>query len=328
MSSLLVTGAAGFIGSHLAEAAAKSGWDVVGLDNFDAFYDRESKVRNVKPVMTHPRFEFVEGDIRDEALIRDLMRSRGFGAIAHLAAVPGVGPSVDDPRRYVDVNQNGTITLLSAAAESPEDPLFVFASSSSVYGKSGTVPFRESDPADTPLAPYPATKRSGEMIGHAFHHVHGVDFTALRFFTVYGPRNRPDMMAYRLVDAALTGRPVRMHAGGSMERDFTFVSDIVAGVLAALERRLGYEVVNLGSGRATSITQLKDEVERATERDIATEEAPAPRTDVSRTWADISKAKRLLDFAPATPLAEGVAALVDDVRTLREGKSEHHVEPL
>ncbi len=172
------------------------------------------------------------------------------------------------------------------------------------------MPFEETDPCDTPLAPYPATKRSGELLGHAYHHAHGIDFTALRFFTVYGPRNRPDMMAHKLVSAASNETTVDLHAGGDMERDFTYVADVVAGTMAALDSRLGYEVINIGSGRPTSLNRLTELVEKAGGRPIRTRDRPAPRTDVSRTWADIAKARRLLGYAPATPLEKGVAELV------------------
>lgn len=311
--SILVTGAAGFIGSHLVDEGLARGWRVVGLDNLDTFYEPGSKLANLDRARGNENFEFIEGDIRDEEVLAKLFGREAFDAVAHLGAIPGVRQSIEDPLLYFDVNVRGTIALLQAVVAADPSPLVAFASSSSVYGKTQEVPFREDDPADTPLAPYPASKRTGELIGHAYHHVHGVDFTALRFFTVYGPRNRPDMMAYKLISAAQRGTSVRMHAGGTMERDFTYVGDIVAGIASALERRLGYEIVNLGAGSPTSLLQLKEKVEQATGRTIATEDAEAPPTDVDRTWADISKAERLLGYKPDVPLDEGVAAAVADL---------------
>ncbi|HEY3495982.1 MAG TPA: NAD-dependent epimerase/dehydratase family protein, partial [Polyangiaceae bacterium] len=237
--TLLLTGAAGFIGSHTASALTLRGDRVVGLDSFDPYYDPARKRANVAEVARETGgggFELVEGDLRDRALVDRLFAEHRFDGVVHLAAMAGVRASVDDPFTYFEVNVTGTLGLLDAARRHGT-PSFVFASTSSAYGASTRLPFCEDDPADRPLAPYPASKRAAELLGHSFHHHYGVNFTALRFFTVYGPRGRPDMLTYKLLDAIRTGAPVVLYDGGRMWRDWTFVSDIVAGIVAAVDAR-------------------------------------------------------------------------------------------
>jgi UDP-glucuronate 4-epimerase len=311
--TILLTGAAGFIGSHAAVAFTRRGDRVVGLDNFNPYYDPERKRANVREIASEApggALTLVEGDLRDTALVKRLFEEHRFDAVVHLAAMAGVRASADDPVTYYDVNLGGTLTLLEAA-RAIGCKTFVFASTSSAYGATTRLPFREDDPADRPLAPYPASKRAAELLGHAYHHLHGTRFTALRFFTVYGPRGRPDMLTYRLVDAIRTGVPLTLYDGGRMTRDWTFVSDTVAGVVAAVDASLGYEVVNLGRGEPVQVSRYIEEFERITGRKVPWIEAPRPEADVERTHADIDKARRLLGYEPRVSVEEGARRVVE-----------------
>jgi UDP-glucuronate 4-epimerase len=310
---VLVTGAAGFIGSHTVLALLDSGDRVTGMDNFDPYYDPERKRANVREIQGRARpgaFELAEGDLRDKGFVTRLFGAQRFDAVVHLAAMAGVRASVADPATYYDVNLGGTLTLLEAA-RAHGCRRFVFASTSSVYGATTRLPFREDDPADRPLAPYPASKRAAELLGHAYHHLHGLSFVALRFFTVYGPRGRPDMLTYRLIDAMRTGQPLELYAGGRMTRDWTFVSDTAAGVVAAIDAPLGYEIINLGRGEPVLVSHFIEEFERVTGRRVPFREAPKPEADVDRTHADIEKARRLLGYAPRVSVAEGARLSVE-----------------
>jgi UDP-glucuronate 4-epimerase len=304
----LVTGAAGFIGSHTVEALLRRGDRVVGLDNFNDYYDPARKRRNVEEVRSgspNPDdYEVVEGDIRDRTLIRKVIAS-GFDAVIHLAAMAGVRISVEDPWLYYDVNLTGTLNLLDAARESGK-PNFVFAGTSSAYGATKAVPFVENDACDRPLAPYPASKRGAELLGFSYHHLHKLDFTALRFFTVYGPRGRPDMMAYKVFDSMRLGQEVPLYNGGQMHRDWTYVTDIVAGVVAAADRRLGYEVINIGRGEPVLLADFVESLEKLAGKKARLVSAPMMDADVAYTYADISKARRLLCYEPSVPVHDGV----------------------
>ncbi|MGC4093492.1 MAG: SDR family NAD(P)-dependent oxidoreductase [Polyangiaceae bacterium] len=305
---ILVTGAAGFIGSHVAETLLRRGDNVVALDNLNDYYDPARKRSNIKEVSAAARqsgqFEFVEGDIRNRELIRKLMAS-GFDAIVHLAAMAGVRISVEDPWLYYDVNLTGTLNLLDAAREHGK-PNFVFAATSSAYGRSAKVPFVETEACDRPLAPYPASKRAAEQLGFSYHHLHGLDFTALRFFTVYGPRGRPDMMAYKVFDTMRLGNEVPLYNGGKMHRDWTYVSDIVAGIVAASDRRLGYEIINLGRGEPVLLADFIETLEGLAGRKARLVSSPMMDADVAYTYADITKARRLLGYEPRVGVTDGV----------------------
>ena len=311
--TLLLTGAAGFIGSHAAVALATRGDRVVGLDSFDPYYDPARKRANVREISEEARggsFELVEGDVRDRELVERLFAQHRFDGVVHLAAMAGVRASVDDPYTYYDVNLTGALVLLDAARRHGTDS-FVFASTSSAYGATTRLPFTEDDPADRPLAPYPASKRAAELLGHSFHHNYGTSFTALRFFTVYGPRGRPDMLTYKLLEATRTGRPVVLYDGGRMWRDWTFVGDVVCGIVAAVDARLGYEVVNLGRGKPVLVSDYIAVFERITGKKVPFEEVPRLDSDIERTHANIDKARRLLGYAPRVDVEEGAQRFVE-----------------
>ena len=310
---VFVTGAAGFIGSHTTEALLDRGYEVVGLDNFNDYYDPAQKRRNQIALAAHGRSENLslhEGDLRDVDLLNTLFAQHRFDAIVHLAAMAGVRYSIEHPHLYFDVNLTGTLNLLELAKKHG-NPNFVFASTSSAYGETDRIPFVEDDPSAKPRAPYPASKRAAELLGYTYHHLSGMDFTALRFFTVYGPRNRPDMMAYKVAESVFFGKQVPLFNGGQMWRDWTYVKDIVAGVVNATERRLGYEIVNIGRGEPVLLSEFVAKVEVQAGGKATFADEPMPNADVSRTYASIEKAQRLLAYEPTTSVDEGIAAFLE-----------------
>jgi UDP-glucuronate 4-epimerase len=306
----LITGGAGFIGSHLAEALLERGEAVVAIDNFNDYYDPAIKRANARRLARHPDFVLIEGDIRDRVAVEALFAGYRITRVAHLAAMAGVRESVRQPHLYMEVNLNGTVNLLEAAHQAGVE-VFVLASTSSVYGKTQTLPFVETDPADRPLAAYPASKRAAELIGHSYHHLHGLNVTALRFFNVYGPAGRPDMMPLRVMHALLSGEEIPIFNGGDIHRDWTYIDDTVQGVIAALERPLGYEVINLGCGAPISLRAFIDVFEECSGRRLNTRDVPTPPSDPPITYCDNGKARRLLGFDPQTPVQDGLAKTWD-----------------
>ncbi len=308
--TILLTGIAGFIGSHTAERLLKKGYRVIGVDNLNDYYSPERKKANlaeVKQSASTDQLHFYQADVRDKQAMGTLFRDHKPSAVVHLAAMAGVRASIESPEFYYDVNLNGTLCLLEHAKEAQVDN-FVFASTSSVYGNTPTVPFIETDTADKPLAPYPASKRAAEMLGHAYHHLFKLNFTALRFFTVYGPRGRPDMMAYLVLNNIFKKQPVPLYNGGQMHRDWTYVDDIVSGIVAAAETPLGYQVINLGRGEPTLLADFVKEIETLAGQNAHLDTQPMMAADIAYTYADISKARSLLGYAPQTSVKEGVRA--------------------
>ncbi len=309
MKKILLTGAAGFIGSNTATALLRRGDTVVGVDNLNDYYDPARKLANLEEVRsTAPepdKFIFHHTDIRDQAAIDTLCEEHEFDVIVHLAAMAGVRASIEDPKLYFDVNLGGTLNLLEAARRHGQ-PSFVFASTSSVYGRTKVIPFIESDGADRPLAPYAASKRAAELLGYSYFHLFGQNFTALRFFTVYGRRGRPDMMAYKVLDNIFEGVEVPLYNNGQMHRDWTYVDDIVRGVLAAADRPLGYEVINLGRGKPTLLADFVRLIEEQAGKRSTLIDKPMPAADIEYTYASIDRAKELLDYEPTVTVEQGV----------------------
>lgn len=303
---LLVTGAAGFIGSHLADRLAQRGDEVVGLDNFNDYYDPARKRANAAALARHTNFRMIEADIRDRPAMLAMMAEEGFDAIAHLAAMAGVRNAISHPDLYVNVNLNGTQNLLDAARAAGGVGNFVMASTSSVYGETEQIPFVETDPCDRPLQPYAAAKRAAEILGYSYHHLFGLNFTALRFFTVYGPNGRPDMMAYLLADSIYKGKQIPLYDGGDMYRDWTFVDDIVSGIVSAIDRPLGYEIINLGRGEPVLLREFVELMEELSGREANVVSTPRLAADFVRNEADISKARQLLGYDPHVSVPEGV----------------------
>jgi UDP-glucuronate 4-epimerase len=306
---VLVTGAAGFIGSSVVDRLLSEGHAVLGVDNFNAFYDPEIKHRNLLSAMGNPAFELVRGDILDAALIDDAFQRFSPDRVLHLAAWAGVRPSIELPALYQKVNVEGTTTLLEACRTHGVDK-FVFASSSSVYGDREAVPFRETDSVDHPISPYAATKKAGELLCYTWHHLFGLNAHCLRFFTVYGPRQRPEMAIHKFVRTLAAGKPLTLFGDGSSSRDYTFIDDIVDGVLASLDRVSGYEIINLGESKTTTLSELVGLIGDAMGIEPAVEHLPMQAGDVTRTFADVSRAHALLGYAPKVGMAEGVGRFV------------------
>ena len=325
MPKSLVTGAAGFIGSHVCERLLEAGEQVVGLDLYDDFYDPAVKRRNLAVARDHAGFVEVVGDVRDPAALRDLPDD--IELVVHLAARAGVRPSIERPLLYQDVNVAGTAQLLELAKERAIRP-FVFASSSSVYGNSERIPFVEDDPVDRPISPYAATKKAGELLCHTAHHLDGLSVLCLRFFTVYGPRQRPDLAIHKFARLMAAGRPIPRYGDGTSERDYTYIDDILQGVDAAVryvrEREDVYEIVNLGESRTVSLRDMIRVLSEALGVEPDTEQLPPQPGDVERTYADVSKARRLLGYAPTMGFEEGVgrfvAWFVEEGAGVRQGR--------
>jgi UDP-glucuronate 4-epimerase len=307
---VLLTGAAGFIGSHVAEALLARGDKVVGLDNFEAFYSPDAKRRNVEASLAHPRYALVEGDLRNASTVERAFGEGPFDAVVHLAARAGVRPSLQDPAGYSETNVSATALLLEAARRRGVGH-FVFASSSSVYGSRSVAPFRESDPVEEPVSPYAATKRAGEILASTFHHLYELPVTCLRFFTVYGPRQRPDMAIHRFTRLIDQGEEVEVYGGGRSERDYTFIHDVVDGVVRALDRPRGYRIYNLGTNRTVPLMTLIELISTGLERAPRIVQLPNQPGDVPLTYADITLAQSELGYAPATKLGDGITAFID-----------------
>lgn len=307
---ILITGGAGFIGSHLADRRLRQGDRVVVLDDFNDFYDPAVKRANVAPHRGNPSYRLVEGDIRDRGLVLRLFAEEKFDAVAHLAARAGVRPSLAQPVLYEEVNCVGTLHLLEAAIAHGK-PRFVFASSSSVYGISKRLPFAEDDPVDCPISPYATTKRSGELQVFNAHHLHGLPSVCLRFFTVYGPRQRPEMAIARFIRCLEEDRTIPFHGDGSSRRDYTYIDDIVDGVESALDRELGFDIVNLGGARPVTLSDLVRLLEKATGKTARLDRRPDQPGDVPVTYASTEKAERILGFKSRVPLEEGLRRSVD-----------------
>lgn len=309
MRTVLITGGAGFIGSHVTEVLLQRGLEVVCLDDFNDYYNPAFKRENVAGFLGKPNFHLVEGDIRDRDLVFATYRRFGVSATVHLAARAGVRPSIANPRLYEDVNGVGTVNLLEAAHRFGAYT-FIFGSTSSVYGINSKVPFSEDDPIACPISPYAASKRGAELMCYTFHHLYGLKVTVLRFFTVYGPRQRPDMAIYKFTELLARGKPVSRFGDGSMARDYTYIDDIVRGVMAAFDHEAEFEIVNLGGSRTTTLQQLIELIARELGVPPLVEELPLQPGDVPITFADVSKAKRLWGWEPQVPIEEGIARFV------------------
>lgn len=314
--SVFITGAAGFIGSHVAERLLRDGIPVHGLDNFDPFYDRSIKERNLAGLRAYPGFTFLEGDIRDAGALARWGNGTTPRALIHLAARAGVRPSVADPQGYADVNIRGTLAVLEWA-RARAVPRVLFASSSSVYGGNVKVPFSEDDFVDRPVSPYAATKKAGELFCHTFCHLYGMNIASLRFFTVYGPRQRPEMAIHKFTRHLLEGEAIEFYGDGSTLRDYTYVDDIVDGVIGALGAPPGHRVYNLGESATISLADLVALLEEATGVRAILDRRPLQPGDVPRTFADISRARAEIGYDPKTPVALGVRKFVDWYRAVR-----------
>ncbi|HUO86943.1 MAG TPA: GDP-mannose 4,6-dehydratase [Thermoanaerobaculia bacterium] len=310
---VLVTGGAGFIGSHLTRRLLGRGDRVTVLDDFNRFYDPAIKRANVAPFLAEPAergaYRLVEGDIRDAAAVERLFSGNDFTAVVHLAARAGVRPSLAEPILYEDVNCIGTLRLLEAA-RNHGPRTFVFGSSSSVYGINRKVPFSEDDPVDQPISPYATTKRTGELLAYNYHHLHGLKVSCLRFFTVYGPAQRPEMAIHKFTDLLAQGKAVPLYGDGSSRRDYTFVDDILDGLVAAMDLAPDFEIFNLGGAETTALADLVHWLAAELAVEPRIDYFPDQPGDVPITFADVTKAGRLLGYAPKVPIREGLRRFV------------------
>jgi len=311
----IVTGAAGFIGSHLTERLLTEGWSVTGVDCFDPFYDPIVKRNNIAESLKDPNFTLVEADIRDTDAMDKA--TDGVDVIVHLAARAGVRPSIEEPILYADVNINGTMVMLEAAKKY-KIKKFIFASSSSVYGNNKKVPFSEDDNVDFPISPYAATKKAGELICHTYHNLYNIPTTCLRFFTVYGPRQRPDLAIHKFAKLIEANKPIPVYGDGSMRRDFTYIDDIISGTVAAIEKCKGYHIYNLGESEPVTVNELIAELEKALGKKAVINSQSLQPGDVIQTYADVSHARKDLDYKPSTPISQGLAHFV---KWLRENEA-------
>ena len=311
---ILVTGGAGFIGSHLCEALLEQGREVLVLDNFNDFYDPAIKRKNVEKALTYSQYSLKDGDIRDDELVDEIMTQFKPQAVIHLAAMAGVRPSIQKPLLYNSVNVAGTTVLLEAMKTHPVEN-FLFGSSSSVYGSHDKVPFSEKDILSRPISPYAATKLAGEQLCFTYHHLYGIPVSCHRFFTVYGPRQRPEMAIHLFARNILAGEPVTIYGDGSSRRDYTYVDDIIDGVIRSLDRPQAFEIFNLGESRTVGLLKMVEILQEALGLKADIRYEPDQPGDVPLTYADVSKAAEVLGYEPSTPIEEGIRRFVEWLRT-------------
>jgi UDP-glucuronate 4-epimerase len=316
---VVVTGAAGFVGSRLAKALLDRGDSVVGHDNFDPYYSREHKDRHLRDLLPHPRFSFAEGDLRNADQLLALFKHHQPDAVAHMAAMAAVRYSMNHPLVYGAVNVQGTMNLLDAARQAAKDapPRCVLASTGSVYGTSTPVPFKEDAPADRPLAPYPASKRAMELMAHCYRHLWKLPTTIVRFFNVYGPHGRPDMMPWQWTLDILQGKPLTLYNAGHIKRDWTYIDDIVAGLVLALDKPFDYEIVNLGCSNPVENLRFVEVLEGLLKKRAEIVDTPTPPTEPLITYADVSKARVILGYEPKVQIEEGLKRFIEWMRTER-----------
>jgi UDP-glucuronate 4-epimerase len=314
MENILITGAAGFIGSHLTERLLSLGYQIFGLDNFDTFYDPAIKRKNTALFHSNPRFTLLEGDIRDFPFLEKIFAQHRIDKIVHLAARAGVRPSIQLPLLYEEVNIKGTLNLLEMSrAKSIKQ--FIFASSSSVYGGNIKIPFSETDPVDSPISPYAATKKAGELLCYNYHHLYQIPMTCLRFFTVYGPRQRPEMAIHHFARLIFEEKPLPLYGDGTIRRDFTYIDDIIDGIVLTIESPFEYEIFNLGESETHLVAEVIQLLSKLIGKTAKINYLPSQPGDMIVTYAEISKARKKLGYNPTTPLEKGLAKFVEELKT-------------
>ena len=306
----LVTGGAGFIGSHLSERLIQGNHDVVCLDNFNTFYDPVIKRRNIEPLLSHHRYRLIEGDILQWDLLEKVFQEGQFEVVIHLAARAGVRPSIKEPRLYQKVNVEGTVNLLEISSRM-DRPRFILASSSSVYGNNKKVPFSEDDPVDFPISPYAATKKACELLAFTYASLYNLPVTCLRFFTVYGPRQRPDMAIHKFTKSIVEDREITLFGDGTSSRDYTYITDIIDGIMKAIDLCDGYRIYNLGESQTIQLSHLIQILEETLGKKAKIKPMPIQPGDVSITYADVSKARKELGYSPCISIPEGIRRFVE-----------------
>lgn len=307
--TIIVTGCAGFIGSHVVDRLLSMGRKVVGIDNFDPYYSQAIKIKNIQHNMANKNFTFYSVDIRDNGQMEKIFNINKVDTIIHLAAKAGVRPSIQNPLLYEDVNLKGTINLLESC-KNHHIKNFIFASSSSVYGTNDKIPFNEEDRVDNPISPYAASKRACEIFCSTYHHLYGLSIVCLRFFTVYGPRQRPEMAIHKFTRMIDRGQEIEMFGDGTSGRDYTYIGDIVDGIIATLDKKFGFEIFNLGNSNVVELRYLIELIERNLGKEAKIKKLPDQPGDVPVTYADVSRAKRMLGYNPHVRIEEGIERFV------------------
>lgn len=307
---ILITGAAGFIGSHTADTLLKRGDTVIAVDNFNTYYSPKDKKSNTESAKKHKNYTQYTADILDIEGMKAIFKQTAPDKVIHLAARAGVRPSLEYPQLYADVNIKGLINMLELSREFKVGN-FVFGSSSSVYGANKKVPFAETDPVNSPISPYAATKRAGELMCATYHHLYSLNISCMRFFTVYGPRGRPDMAPYKFTKAIIEGKEITMYGDGTTKRDYTYIDDIVSGIIAALDKNYPFEIFNLGNSKTVSLKQFIETIERAVGKKAKIKKMPLQPGDVTITYADVTKSRKLLGYDPKTSIDEGIRNFVE-----------------
>ncbi len=307
---ILVTGGAGFIGSHLIDHLLEAGNSVTTIDDFNDFYDPKIKAINQERHFNYESFKSINADIRDQATLRQIFGENDIGIVVHLAAMAGVRPSLERPAHYTDVNITGTQSLLEVSAEHKIDG-FIFASSSSVYGNNEKIPFSEDDNVDRQISPYGATKKMGEILCYTYNHLYDIPMTCLRFFTVYGPRQRPEMAIHKFVRHILNGRPIPFFGDGETARDYTYIDDIIAGILSAMKNVGDYAIYNLGNSEPIKLKELVAIIEEQTGKKLVLNKQELPPGDVIQTFADVTRAKKHLEYNPQVHINDGIGRFID-----------------
>ena len=303
--TIMITGCAGFIGSHVVDRLLSGGKNVVGVDNLDSFYDPSIKMKNIEHNLDDKNFIFYKADVRDKAEMEQIFKDNEIDVIIHLAARAGVRPSIQDPLLYEDVNIKGTLNLLEFSKEY-KIKNFVFGSSSSVYGINEKIPFNESDVVERLISPYAASKKACETFCYTYHHLYEIPVVCLRFFTVYGPRQRPEMAIHKFTRLIDQGQEIEMYGDGTSQRDYTYITDIVDGIVAAIDKRIGYEIINLGGSKVVELQYLISLIEKNLGKKAMIKKLPVQPGDVPITYADVSKAGILLGYAPEVSIEEGI----------------------
>ena len=301
---IFVTGGAGFIGSNLVDRLLALGYTVVAFDNFDTFYSEKTKRENIVDALKSPNYTLVEGNILDKEKLYETLKETLPDVVVHLAAKGGVRPSIENPEAYYETNVTGTLNLLQCMRKASLKKI-IFASSSSVYGNNSKVPFSETDNVDNPISPYAASKKAGELLCHTYHHLYGFDIFCLRFFTVYGPRQRPDLAIHKFFNAILNNKPITIYGDGTTGRDYTYIDDITDGIISAIDKLKGYEIINLGGSQSILLKDLIKLIETATAKTALIKADEIQQGDVTITFADIDKAGKLLGYKPKIAIGEG-----------------------
>ena len=314
---ILITGIAGFIGSHLGEKLVSYGHTVLGIDNFDPFYSKNSKIENLKQLKASDQFFFFEEDIRNGLSINNIFENNKIDVVIHLAAKAGIRPSIEHASEYCEVNINGTLNLLESMRQNSVSKL-IFASSSSVYGNNTKVPFSEMDPVDNPISPYAATKRSGELLCNVYSHLYQFDISCLRLFTVFGPRQRPDLAIHKFTRLIDLDKPIPFFGDGSTARDYTYIDDIVEGIMCSLNKLKGFNIYNLGESRTVTLNKLIHAIESVINKKAILERHSLQPGDVQQTFADITKAQKELGYDPKYDLEMGIQKFVDWYKECKE----------